>query len=170
VILPDRTPGRPVPDSCREGLYQGDFAGVIYTPGETPPAIGDPDATVRGPIEVRLSHAAGDPDNFLRIDGGHLMGNADGIIPFAADLEGMLDCPGRRLDARIVDGMASLGGLPVAIPFEGNLVGAYLPAEQRFVDGVWDAMDTGIAPGGGGPIGGPLWLFAGIWSAAWVGP
>jgi hypothetical protein len=132
--------------------------------------VDDNEAILAGDLELTLVRSDTDPDNFLPISNGRLTGTArdpadpaDPGIPFMADLEGALDCPGRRLMAQMVNGHAMV--IFFDLPFHGEFTGTYVPLEHSFVDGALEGQDIGMLNASGITMG-----YSGTWNASFAGP
>jgi hypothetical protein len=146
-----------VTPSCKAGHYHGSFAG-IYSPGI---AVAPVPIPVAGEIDLTLQESA--DGEFFNVANGKVSGVADLLFPFAADIEGKLNCTAGKLESGFLrKGTYIVGVLPY--PFEGPLTGTYDQLTHAFTTGKWT-------------VGEPKWttpppLFGGSgdWNATWVGP
>jgi hypothetical protein len=140
---------------CLPGDYEGTFGGIYWSYIATIGPIEKlavPVANIALPGEPSGFHFTVEPaeggETVLKIK-GRMDGTADGVFPFAAALEGELDCRTKKFSARMFDGRYSvlIDGI-VAQQFLGVMWGNYDVRTHTFVDGEWDVWEVSGAPPG----------------------
>ncbi|MET0387757.1 MAG: hypothetical protein ABW321_17430 [Polyangiales bacterium] len=145
---------------CLPGKYEGTFGGIYWSYIATLAPISElavPIANLDIPGEPSGFHFTVEPaqggETILKIK-GEMVGTADLVFPFDADLEGELDCKTKTFQARMINGVYSvlIEGL-VAQQFVGVLNGSYDVRTQTFINGQWDVWETsGMPPGRQAPM------------------
>jgi len=149
----------PTGGSCEAGRYEGTFTGWY-----SPAIIVVPDLPVIPVFPVEFPGNPGLAFDLLREGNGEIFtvsngkknGNALSAFPFAADVEGKLNCETLKFEAMLLRGSYFIG--PLEYRFEGPITADYDKLTHTMINGVWKVEEPDYPGAGGG----------GDWTIKWI--